>query len=237
MKTNKNFYPKTNAILIPTILFLVLSVFNHILFVSKAVHSFFWEIIPAFICGISFDFVIYLAVLWLVYLLNKKLLFLKKILIAILYFLSFLPILDFLYFNATLERFNLVVLNFINIHSAKGYISNFSLSTKLIFVFAALLLVYCIFISTKNVSTNKRLIRPITAALIFFGASVFFFHNTHIAIKNTFTGHLETVYGKNRVLSNLAAGSVSSFFIKTQFSNLPTEYKDYTPEEKSYSQN
>ena len=221
-----------NTIFLSTVLFSISVLINHLYFIKKAVPAFFWQIIPAFISGISLDFAIYFSTLSFILSLNKKLLTIKKILLCVLSFSVFLPLFDILYFSATLERFNWIVLNFINLHSIKGYLGNSSYIT-LLAVLASILFTFCILAKgLKYIHTNAYNLKLITALAIFSFFSFFFFRNIYIPTKNNFTGHVETVMAKNRIIKNLSSGALSGFFQNKNAVIKNNNFEKYTQQEE-----
>ena len=113
-----------SAYFIPFLLFVILSLTNNILFFQKNFIDYDWRYLFGIWGGFSHDlFIFSLTVLILSYF-CKFLPIFKTLSLIILYLFLFLPIFDYYYFKATLERFNWVVLQFINYNSVRGYIGN-----------------------------------------------------------------------------------------------------------------
>ena len=132
-----------SACFIPFLLFVILSLTNNILFFKKNFVEYDWHFLFALWGGFSHDLFFFSFILLVLAFLCKYLPKLKIFSLLILYIILLLPIFDYFYFRATLERFNWVVLQFINFHSARGYIGNMGMG---LFYLTAVFIVFSVFL-------------------------------------------------------------------------------------------
>lgn len=224
---------KTNSIILPFLLFLLLIFINNLLFWQKNFIDLNWRYFLAFYGGISRDiFLFSIIALLLGYISNVFPVF-KKLSIITIHLLFFLPIFDYFYFRATLERFNWVVLQFINSNSTKGYIGNMGFELIYIVVFLLILVLSCYY-CFKGKIVDEKLYKPLIALCIFAFFSSLFTSNIVFSKETNFTGHIKVVDGKNRILSNLSSGSIYGFFTLKGASKKSNKFKPYTQKEKAF---
>ena len=228
---------------IPFILFAVLSITNNIIFFYKNFIGYDWHFLFALWGGFSHDLFFFSVTVLALAFLCKYLPKLKFFSLFILYIILLLPIFDYFYFRATLERFNWVVLQFINYHSAIGYIGNMGMG---LFYLISVFIVFsiCLYFSCKKEKfAEPYSLKFVAAIAIFFFFASLFTNNLKFLVeavsddgdtKIVFWGHKEIVEGKNRVLKNLASGSIWGFAPKKLVQKKTHEFKEYTEKEKNF---
>lgn len=246
MKRNKNnsylyaFY--YSGYFIPFILFFILVIINHILFLQKNFLDYDWRYFLAFFGGCNHDLFIFSFVTLILAFVCKLFPILKKTSLIVIYLLSFLPALDYLYFRATLERFNWVVLQFINYHSAKGYIGNMGTGLFYVIFFFLILSIACYFSFKKEKFAEPYSFKLLASICIFAFFASLFTNNLSFPIKTVSDGKTKWApsgeYYKtlslNRILKNLSSGSILGFIkIKYSSKNIK-EYVTYTTKEKTF---
>lgn len=228
---------------IPFILFAFLSITNNIIFFYKNFIDYDWHFFFALWGGFCHDlFFFSITVLGLAFL-CKYLPKLKIFSILILYIILLLPIFDYFYFRATLERFNWVVLQFINFHSARGYIGNMGMGLFYLTAVFIVLSVFLYFSCKKEKFAEPYSLKFVAAIAIFFFFASLFSNNLAFPLeyrsedgktKVVFWGHKEIVDGKNRVLKNLAFGSIWGFAPKKTIKRETNKYEEYTDKERLF---
>lgn len=249
MKTKENnnylysFYK--SGYFLPFIIFTILSISNNCLFFQKTFVDYNWHYLYALWGGVCHD-LFFCSLLILALALTSKLFpKTKKIALLVLFVFLSLPIFDYFYFKATLERFNWVVLQFVNYHSARGYIGNMEFEKYyIVLAFIAFMVLYWLSCKREKFAEPYS-IKFLSAICIFFLFAVLFSSNIVFPIESTlegrfeivFTGHRKTVEGKNRILKSLSNGSVYGFFPKKSFSKKTISYSDYSEKEKIFLEN
>ena len=223
-----------SAYFIPFFLFVILSFTNNILFFQKNFIDYDWRYYFAIWGGLSHDlFFFSLTILILAYI-CKFLPIFKTFSLIILYLFLFLPVFDYFYFKATLERFNWVVLQFINFHSAKGYIGNMGISFFYL-IMALIVLAFCFWLSFKKDKFAEHYsTRFVGAIVIFFFFSSLFSTNNSFPVKTNFYGHVKVVEGKNQILKKLSIGSIYGFFANINLNKKDKQFQEYKDEEKVF---
>jgi hypothetical protein len=226
---------------IPFLLFSILSLANNCLFFLKNFVEYDWRYFYALWGGFSHDLFFFSLTTLILALICKSLPKLKVFSLLVLYLLLCLPIFDYFYFKATLERFNWVVLQFINSHSARGYIGN--MGSGLAYLIGVLFLfVFCFGLSCrKDKFAESYSFKFVGAIVIFFFFASLFTDKIVFSIKTfskdrdtevVFTGHMKTVEGKNRILENLSSGAISGFAPKKMINREKDLFEEYTDKEK-----
>ncbi len=226
---------------IPFLLFSILSLANNCLFFLKNFVEYDWRYFYALWGGFSHDLFFFSLTTLILALICKSLPKLKVFSLLVLYLLLCLPIFDYFYFKATLERFNWVVLQFINYHSARGYIGN--MGTGFLWLMGIwVLFIVCFWSSCKKDKfAEPYSIKFIGAIVIFFFFASLFTDKIVFSIKTfskdrdtevVFTGHMKTVEGKNRILENLSSGAISGFAPKKMINREKDLFEEYTDKEK-----
>ena len=230
---------------IPFLLFVILSLANNILFFQKNFVDYDWHYLFALWGGFCHDLFIFSLLTIILAFICKFFIKLKVLALMILFGFLFLPIFDYFYFKATLERFNWVVLQFVNYHSARGYIGNMELGKYyIILAFIAFMVLYSLSCKREKFAEPYS-IKFLSAISIFFLFAVLFTSNIEFPIETimkgrfeiVFTGHKKTAEGKNRILKSLSNGSVYGFFPKKSFSKKTISYLDYSEKEKIFLEN
>lgn len=238
MKKNKNnsylyaFY--LSGYFLPFILFFILVIINHIIFFQKNFFDYDWRFFLAFFGGCSHDLFIFSFVTLILAFICKLLPILKKPSVIILYLFLFLPAIDYLYFRATLERFNWVVLQFVNYHSAQGYIGNMGRGIFYIIFFLLFLSIACYFSIKKENFAETYSLKLLTSICIFSFFASLFTNNITFKLETNFTGHIKVIEGKNRILNNLSSGSILGFIKNSNIAKIVKEFKPYTSKEKAF---
>lgn len=246
MKTKENnnylysFYK--SGYFLPFIIFTILSISNNCLFFQKTFVDYNWHYLYALWGGVCHD-LFFCSLLILALALTSKLLpKTKNIALLVLFVFLTLPIFDYFYFKATLERFNWVVLQFVNYHSARGYIGNMEFEKYyIVLAFIAFMVLYWLSCKREKFAEPYS-IKFLSAICIFFFFAVLFTGNIEFPIETilkgryeiVFTGHKKTAEGKNRILKSLSSGSIYGFLPKKTFSNNIISYKEYTNKEKTF---
>lgn len=230
---NLSLFYKDSAFFLPTLVFVVLVLASHFLLVTKTWNQIEWYGLVSFVSGISIDLAIFLSISLLLNLLIKYLKIIKIPAILFLYLLCCCPILDYFYFKGTLERFNWIVLNFVNFHSTKGYLGNMGISLiPLIIVFALIFLAIKSSLNKERIIENKQL-KPIIASIIFCSFAYFFLSSVKIQYERNFTGHMKTIDGKNRIIASISSGSLIGFLPHVKKDMADYSYKAYTNTEEN----
>ena len=228
---------------IPFFIFTILSLINNVLFWYKNIIDYDWRYFLALWGGFSHDLLIFSLITLLLSFICKYFPKLKVLSLLILYLLFCLPVFDYFYFRATLERFNWVVLQFVNYHSFKGYIGNMGMGLIFLAVTLIFLSVLFFFNSKREKFAEPFSLKLVAAIVIFFFFASLF---TNIIVfpveslsededtKVVFWGHKEIVEGKNRVLKNLSSGSMLGFVPKMIIKKETQAYKEYTDKEKLF---
>lgn len=238
MKKNKNnsylyaFY--NSGYFLPFIIFFIFVIINHLLFFQKNFFDYDWRFILAFFGGCNHDLFIFSFVTLILAFICKLLPILKKPSVIILYLFLLLPAIDYLYFRATLERFNWVVLQFINYHSAKGYIGNMGTGVFYIFFFLLFITIACYYSFKKEKFAEPYSLKLLASICIFSFFASFFTNNITFKLETNFTGHMKVVEGKNRILNNLSSGSILGFIKNTNIARIVKEFKPYATKEKAF---
>ena len=232
-----------SAYFIPFLLFVILSLTNNILFFQKNFIDYDWRYLFGIWGGFSHDlFIFSLTVLILSYF-CKFLPIFKTLSLIILYLFLFLPIFDYYYFKATLERFNWVVLQFINYNSVRGYIGNMESSWYCLIGVLVLFTISFLLSRRKNIFAEPYSIKFVGALAIFFFFASLFTNNIIFPVESVsddgdtkvvFWGHKEIVEGKNRVLKSLSSGSIIGFGIRKTIQQKMATFKEYTEKEKKF---
>ncbi len=232
-----------SAYFIPFLLFVILCITNNVLFFKKNFVSCDWQYFYALWGGFSHDIFIFSLLVLILSFICKYLPKLKIISLLILYLFLGLPIFDYLYFRATLERFNWVVLQFINYHSARGYIGNMGLGLFYLIAVLIFFAVCCYLSFKKDKFAEWYSLKLLVSICVFsFFASLFtcdisFPIETMVkegTVEIVFTGHRKTIEGKNRILKNLSSGSILGFIPKKAIKRDIHSYKNYTDSEKEF---
>ena len=225
---------RESGIFLPLILFFAFVFGNHILFLQRNYIDFNWRFLFAFFGGCSKDIFIFCMAAMIFHLISKPIPALKKVFVVILHSFIIFPILDYYVFKATLERFNWNVLQFVNYHSAKGYLGNMGLDILYLLLVCALFLYACYFSLKKPKLIAPNHIKPFAALLIFLLFSCIFAKDIEFIEISNFTAHLKTLEGKNRILKNLISGSVKGFFPKLPKHAVSASIKPYTDIERQF---
>ena len=226
---------------IPFLLFSILSLANNCLFFLKNFVEYDWRYFYALWGGFSHDLFFFSLTTLILALICKSLPKLKVFSLLVLYLLLCLPIFDYFYFKATLERFNWLVLQFINYHSARGYLGNMGMSFAYLIV-ALIIFVFGFWLSLrKDKFAEGYSIKFVGAIVIFFFFAGLFTDKIVYPIEATsedrdtkyvFLGHKEIIDGKNRVLKSLSSGSIKGFRMQKVISRKRIAFKEYTEKEK-----
>lgn len=234
---NKDTFTKSliqSGIFLPLVIFIFATVANNILFLQKNYTSAEWQFFYALSGGCAKDIFVFTFIGLFLSLICKFIPLFKYASVVILYFLSFLPIIDFLYFRATLQRFNPVALQFVNFHSTKGYIGN--LGNWIYLLLAGILLfTFFLFLSCmKKKIILSNVIKPFSAfCILCFSCSVFT-SDVKLEKQKNFTGHIKTIEGKNKILKQLADGSVHNFIFPEKRQRMAASFMEYSKQEKDY---
>lgn len=225
------------------LLFVILSFTNNLLFFQKNFIDYDWHFFFALWGGFCHDLFFFSLVVLILAILCKFVPKLKILSLLILYLLLFLPISDFFYFKATLERFNWVVLQFINYHSARGYIGNMGMNLLGLIVVLVLFTI-CFWLSCrKDKFAEPYSIKFVGALVIFFFFASLFTNDIRFHVESlsddgdtkvVFWGHKEIIDGKNRVLKSLSSGSIIGFFLQKAIAQKKVSLKNYTEKEKKF---
>lgn len=228
---------------IPFLLFSILSLINNSLFFLKNFVDYDWRYFYALWGGFSQDLFFFSLTTLILAFLCKLLPKLKIFSLLILYLLLCLPIFDYFYFKATLERFNWVVLQFINYHSARGYLGNMGMSLAYLIV-ALIIFVFGFCLSLrKDKFAEAYSIKFVGALVIFFFFAGLFTDKIVYPVEATsedrdtkyvFWGHKEIVDGKNRVLKSLSSGSIKGFCMQKVIFRKRVIKKEYTEKERKF---
>ena len=228
---------------IPFLLFIILSLTNNILFFQKNFVDYDWHYLFALWGGFCHDAFIFSLLTIILAFICKFFIKLKVLALMILYGFLFLPIFDYFYFKATLERFNWVVLQFINYHSARGYIGNMGMGS-IGLIGTLIFFSICFWLSCrKERFAESYSIKLLSAICIFFFFASLFTDKIRFPVESVsddgdkkliFWGHKEIVEGKNRVLKNLSSGSVIGFASNSIIKKEKVLFKEYTDKEKMF---
>ena len=226
---------------IPFLLFSILSLGNNCLFFLKNFVDYDWRYFYALWGGFSHDLFIFSLTILVLAFICKLLPKLKVFSLLILYLFLCLPIFDYFYFKATLERFNWVVLQFINYHSARGYLGNMGMSLAYLIV-ALLVFVFCFWLSLrKDKFAEGYSIKFVGALVIFFFFASLFTDEIKFPVESlsddgetkvVFWGHKEIIDGKNRVLKSLSSGSINGFRMQKIIAKKSVVLIEYNEKEK-----
>ena len=227
----------------PLLLFTILSILNNIIFLQKNFVDYDWHYLFALWGGFCHDLFFFTLVILVLAFICKLIPKLKVLSLLILHALLLLPIFDYYYFKATLERFNWIVLQFINYHSAKGYIGN--MGNAVAGLTAILLLgAACLWLSSKKEKYAEPYSEKFLLSIcIFFFFGSLFTNNIVFPIESysndgktklVFWGHKEIIDGKNRVLGSLSKGSIYGFLPKYIITDKSILFKEYTDKEKKF---
>ncbi|MBQ3643351.1 MAG: sulfatase-like hydrolase/transferase [Candidatus Riflebacteria bacterium] len=241
MKTKENnnylysFYK--SGYFLPFIIFTILSISNNYLFFHKTFIDYNWHYFYALWGGVCHDLFFFSLLILALALTSKLLPKTKNIALLVLFVFLTLPIFDYFYFKATLERFNWVVLQFVNYHSARGYIGNMGfVKYYIILAFIAFIVLYWLSCKREKFAEPYS-IKFLSAICIFFFFASWFSSNISFSVESNFFGHIKVIEGKNNVLKNLYFGSVYGFLPKKTFSKKNIKFKDYTNNEKIFLEN
>ena len=226
---------------IPFLLFSILSLANNCLFFLKNFVEYDWRYFYALWGGFSHDLFFFSLTTLILALICKSLPKLKVFSLLVLYLLLCLPIFDYFYFKATLERFNWLVLQFINYHSARGYLGNMGMSFAYLIV-ALIIFVFGFWLSLrKDKFAEGYSIKFVGAIVIFFFFAGLFTDKIVYPIEATsedrdtkyvFLGHKEIIDGKNRVLKSLSSGSINGFRMQKIIAKKSVVLIEYNEKEK-----
>ncbi len=244
-KTKNNSYLYAfyhSGIFLPFILFFIIVILNNAIFFYKSFLSHDWRYYLAFFGGCNHDLFIFSLIALILAFFCWLLPALKKISLILLHILLFLPILDFLYFRATLERFNWVVLQFINTNSTKGYIGNMGTSLLWLLIFVCILVISFYYSIKRDKYSEPFFFKPLVSICIFTFFASFFTHNLSFTTAKTQYGDKELVFGgeyyknigKNTILKNLSKGSLYAFIVNRPIVQNNISFKPYTDKEKTF---
>ena len=244
-KTKNNSYIYAfyhSGLFLPFILFFIIVFINHCIFFYKNFLDYDWRYFLAFFGGCNHDFFFFSFTALLLAFVCKAFPFLKKSSLIILHLLLCLPVLDYFYFRATLERFNWIVLRFINYHSVKGYIGNMGMGLLGLILFIILLGISCFYSFKREKFAESYFFKPLASICIFSFFASFFTNNikfpieivTHENTKLVFGGEYYKNLGKNRILKSLSSGSIHGFIVKKHIANKTNEFKPYTEKESKF---
>ncbi len=225
---------RESGIFLPLTLFIIFVIGNHFLFLQRNFVSFDWHFLFAFFGGCSKDIFLFCIAALIFHFTSKSIPALKKIFIVILHSFIIFPILDYYVFKATLERFSWNVLQFVNYHSAKGYLGNmgFGIIYLLLFIAIWAIAIYLSCKPSKLIASNH--VKPFAALTIFLLFSCIFAQDIEFLEISNFTGHKKTLEGKNRILKNLIAGSIKGFLPSNRKHASSSSIMPYTETEKKF---
>ncbi len=225
----------SSGIVYPYLAFCLIDFTNHYLFLQKNFIDYNWRYFYAFWGGFNRDLFIFSFITLFLGIICKYIPILKKLSIVLLHITLFLPLIDYFYFRATLERFNWIVLNFINFHSSKGFIGNMGMEIICLLLLFIIAIFVSIYLSNRKTSfIEKKFIKPLTAICIFTFFSSLFASNVCFPIESNFTGHKRTVEGKNRILKDLYSGSIFGFLYSKQNKTFNNKFKEYSSKERLF---
>lgn len=225
---------RNSGIFLPLLLFIAFVIGNHFLLFQKNYVGLDWHYFFAIFGGCSKDLFFFCIFGLAFHLISKLIPALKNIFIITLHSFILFPILDYYVFKATLERFNWNILQFVHYHSIKGYLGNMGFNIIYLLLAIVFITITCYSSCKKSKQIAPAHLKPFIAVIIFLLFSSIFTWNIEFVAVSKFTGHLETLKGKNRILSNLTAGSVQGFFRNYKQHTNGVAIKSYTNDEREF---
>ena len=165
-----------SAFSLPFLIFTLVSLLNNSVFLYKNFLDYNWRYFFALFGGWNRDILLFSVLILILSFVCNKIKILKNLSLIVVHLVLCLPIFDYLYFRATLERFNWIVLEFINYHSAKGYIGNMGLGFLFLFLFILLLIISFIISCKRAYFAESYSFKPLVAICIFTFFASFFAH-------------------------------------------------------------